>query len=61
MLPFGSASQPPMTENRQLGTRISSELYEQLRKLAEKEHVSFNTLVVEAIRDLLRKYARRRT
>lgn len=50
-----------MTENRQLGTRISSELYEQLRKLAVKEHVSFNTLVIEAIRDLLRKYARRRT
>jgi predicted HicB family RNase H-like nuclease len=50
-----------MTENRQLGTRISTELYEELRKLSEKEHVSLNTLIVEAIRDLLRKYARRRT
>lgn len=48
-----------MTENKQLGTRISAELYEKLRQLAAKEHASVNALVVEAIRDLIRKYAKR--
>ena len=48
-----------MTPNKQLGARISDELYEKLRELAEAEHTSVSALVVEAIRDLLRKYSRR--
>ena len=48
-----------MTPNKQLGTRISDDLYEQLRELSEQEHTSVSALVVEAIRDLLRKYSRR--
>jgi predicted transcriptional regulator len=48
-----------VTRNRQLGARISPELYTELERLAEKQHVSVSVLVTEAIRDLLRKYSRR--
>lgn len=49
-----------MTETQQMGTRISAQLYRELQELAEREHMSVNSLVVEAIKDVLRKYARRR-
>lgn len=48
------------SENRQLGTRVSPELYEKLRRLAKEEHTSVNRLVEQALRELLRKYTQRR-
>jgi predicted HicB family RNase H-like nuclease len=48
-----------MGDTQQLGTRIPQKLYEELGDLAEREHVSLNFLIVEALRDLLHKYEKR--
>lgn len=49
---------PP--DRRQLGARVSSDLYRRLRVLAAERETTISALVEEAIRDLLSKYARSR-
>jgi hypothetical protein len=48
-----------MEETKQVGARISADLYRRLRVLAAERDRTIGDLLQEAVKDLLRKYSKR--